>query len=182
LEPTPLSIPDNAKEEDIMGDLSLRDGIELAVTTEKLGADFYKTLAERFKENAEISELFSILAKDEEAHEAQFMALLQKVPAGEEKPKSDRDYQLLKAAAMSEFFTGEEGPMKDIDKIKTRDDAFARAFALERASLFYYHAMQACLGENEVLQAIVSAEKNHLVSVMKYLVTGAKMRGLADTW
>jgi rubrerythrin len=162
--------------------LSLRDGIELAVITEKFGADFYKILAKRFNENAEISELFSILAKDEEAHEAQFKALLKKVPAGEEKPKSDQEYQLLTAAAMSEFFTGEEGPMKDIDKIKTRDDAFARAFALEKASLFYYHAMQDCLGENEILQAIISAEKSHLVGVMKYLVTGAKMRGLADTW
>jgi len=165
-----------------MGNLSLRDGIELAVTTEKLGANFYQTLAKRFEENAEISELFSILAKDEEAHEAQFKALLKKVPAGEKKPKSDREYQLLTAAAMSEIFTGEEGPMKDIDKIKTRDDAFARAFALEKTSLFYYRAMQDCLGENEILKAIISAEKDHLVSVMKYLVTGAKMRGLADTW
>jgi hypothetical protein len=42
--------------------------------------------------------------------------------------------------------------------------------------------MQECLGENEILKAIISAEKSHLVSVMKYLVTGAKMRGLADTW
>jgi rubrerythrin len=165
-----------------VGNLSLRDGIELAVTTEKLGADFYKTLSKRFKENAEISELFSILAKDEKAHEAQFKALLEKIPAGERKPKSDQEYQLLTAAAMSEFFTGEEGPMKDIDKIKTRDDAFARAFALEKASLFYYHAMQECLGKNEILKAIIGAEKSHLVSVMKYLVTGAKMRGLADTW
>ena len=165
-----------------MDNLSLRDGIELAVTAEKLGADFYKTLANRFKENAEMSELFSILAKDEETHEAQFTALLEKVPAGGKKPKSDQEYQLLTAAAMSEFFTGAEGPMKDIGKIKTRDDAFARAFALEKASLFYYHAMQECLGENEILKAIINAEKSHLVSVMKYLVTGAKMRGLADTW
>ena len=165
-----------------MDNLSLRDGIELAVTAEKLGADFYKTLAKRFKENAEMSELFSILAKDEEAHEAQFTALLEKIPASGKKPKSDQEYQLLTAAAMSEFFMGAEGPMKDIGKIKTRDDAFARAFALEKASLFYYHAMQECLGENEILKAIISAEKSHLVSVMKYLVTGAKMRGLADTW
>jgi len=65
-------------------------------------------------ENAEISELFSILAKDEEAHEAQFTALLKKVPAGEKKPKSEREYQLLTAAAMSEFFTGEDGPMRGL--------------------------------------------------------------------
>src|SRR4030066_1137740 len=139
-------------------------------------------VTETLKANGQTSELFSILAKDEEAHEAQFKALLKKVPAGEKKPKSDREYQLLTAAAMSEFFTGEEGPMKNIGKIKTRDDAFTRAFALEKASLFYYHAMQDCLGENEILKAIISAEKNHLVRVRKYLVTGAKMRGLADTW
>ncbi len=174
--------PDNVKEECIVDILSLRDGVELAVTTEKLGADFYRTLAQRFKANAEISELFSMLAKDEDAHEAQFKALLKKLPAGEKKPKSDREYQLLTAAAMSQFFTGEEGPMKDIGKIKTRDDAFARAFALEKASLFYYHAMQDLLGKNEILKEIISAEKSHLVAVMKYLITGAKMRGLADTW
>src|SRR4030067_1214479 len=129
-----------------MGDLSLINGIELAVITEKLGAHLYKTLADRFTENAEISELFSILEKDEEAHEAQFKALLKKVPAGEKKSKSDREYQLLTAAAMSEFFTGEEGPMKDIGKIKHRQQAFARVFAVEKASLFYYPAMQACRG------------------------------------
>jgi rubrerythrin len=95
----PLSIPDNVKEECIVDDLSLRDGIELAVTTEKLGAEFYKTLAKRFQENAEISELFSMLAKDEEAHEAEFKTLLDKVPAGGKKPKSDQEHQLLKAAA-----------------------------------------------------------------------------------
>ena len=161
---------------------TLRSGIELAVTTEKLGASFYKTLAERYQDNAEISELFSMLAKDEEAHEAQFKALLSKVPAEEPEQKSEEKYTYLAAAAMSDFFSGEEGPMKDIDKIKTRDDALARAFALEKASLLYYHAVQDVLGENEILKAIIRAEKSHLVSVMKYLMTGAKIRGLSDNW
>ena len=161
---------------------TLRNSIELAVTTEKLGASFYKTLAERFQDNSEISELFSILARDEEAHEVQFKALLNKVPANEKEQGSEEKYQYLAAAAMSEFFSGEEGAMKDIDKIKTPDDALARAFALEKASLLYYHAMEDVLGEDKILKAIISAEKNHLVSVMKYLITGAKMRGLSDNW
>jgi rubrerythrin len=165
-----------------MDNLTLRNGVELAVTTEKLGAGFYKTLANRFKENGEISELFSILAKDEESHEAQFKILLGKIPADKEKQENKEKYQLLTAAAISEFFAGGEGPMKNIDEIKNRDDALARAFALEKATLFYYHAMQDCLGENPILKEIISAEKSHLVSVMKYLMTGAKMRGLADTW
>ena len=162
---------------------TLRNSIELAVTTEELGASFYKTLADRFQDNSEISELFSILARDEETHEAQFRVLLKKVPANEkEQVGSEEKYQYLAAAAMSEFFSGEEGAMKDIDKIKTRDDALARAFALEKASLLYYHAMEDVLGEEEILKAIIGAEKSHLVSVMKYLMTGAKMRGLSDNW
>lgn len=161
---------------------TLRSGIELAVTTKKIGADFYKTLAKKFEDNAEISELFSILAKDEEAHQAQFKALLAKVPADEGEQEDAEKYQLLTAASMSQFFLGEEGAMKDIDKIKTRDDALARAFALEKASLFYYHAMEDTLGQDEILKAIISAEKSHLVSIMKYLTTGAKMRGLSDNW
>jgi rubrerythrin len=161
---------------------TLRGGIELAVTTEKLGASFYTTMAKRFKENPEINELFSILAKDEEAHEAQFKALLNKVPSDEKNQGNEEKYQYLAAAAMSQFFSGEKGTMKDIEKIKTRDDALARAFALERATLLYYHAMQDLLGENDILKAIIIAEKSHLVSVMRYMITNAKMRGLSDPW
>jgi rubrerythrin len=161
---------------------TLRSSIELAVTTEKIGANFYKTLAKKFHDNAEIEELFSILAKDEEAHEAQFQALLKKVPSDDGERGETEKYEYLAAAAMSEFFLGDEGAMKDIDKIETRDDALARAFALEKASLFYYHAVADILGENKILQAVISAEKSHLVSVMKYMMTDAKMRGLADKW
>jgi rubrerythrin len=175
-------LSNKVKEDRILKKPTLRGGIELAVTTEKLGASFYTTMAKRFKENPEINELFSILAKDEEAHEAQFRALLGKVPADEKNPGSEEQYEYLAAAAMSQFFSTEQGPMKDVEKIQTRDDAFARAFALEKATLLYYHAMQDILGENEILEAIISAEKSHLVSVMKYMITNAKMRGLSDTW
>lgn len=161
---------------------TLRSGVELAVTTEKLGASFYRTLAKKHQDDPELNELFSILAKDEEAHEEQFKKLLNRLPPDEKTEGSEEKYQYLAAAAMSEFFSGEEGPMKDIDKIETRDDALARAFALEKASLFYYHAMEDVLGKDEILTAIISAEKSHLVSVMKYLMTGAKMRGLSDNW
>ncbi len=161
---------------------TLRNAVELAVTTERLGASFYRTLAGRMKDNAEVSDLFSMLSKDEEAHEAQFRALLKKVPLDEKEQSDEQKYRYLAAASVSEFFSGEEGAMKDINLIKTRDDALARAFALEKATLFYYHAIEDVLGEDEILKSIIGAEKEHLVSVMKYLVTGAKMRGLADMW
>ncbi|RJP70303.1 MAG: hypothetical protein C4532_09405 [Candidatus Abyssobacteria bacterium SURF_17] len=171
------------KKEESMGDeMTLRKSIELAVTTEKLGAGFYKALGKRFRENKELNELFALLAKDEEAHEKQFRALLEKIPADEKAGKPDDRYQYLAALSLSEFFVGKEGALKDADKIKTRDDALRRAFSFEKATLLFYHGIKDVLGENELLQNIIRAEKSHVVSVMKYLLTGAKMRGLSDTW
>ncbi len=163
-------------------EMTLRKSIELAVTTEKLGAGFYNTLAKKFKDENELNELFSTLAKDEVAHEVEFRSLLNKVPQGEKVEHADERYRYLAATAVSEFFMGEEGAFRDTEKIKTRDDALGRAFAFEKATLLYYHAIKDILGENEILQAIIKAEKSHVVSVMKYLLTGAKMRGLSDTW
>lgn len=170
------------KERILMKAMNLRSSIELAITTEKLGAGFYGKLADKFKGDKEISELFSILAKDERTHETQFRSLLDKVPTDDKKPASDPKYQYLTAVSISEFFTGDGGALKDVDNIKTRDDAMARAFALEKATLLYYHAVQDILGDNDILKTIIKLEKDHLVSVMKYLMTGAKMRGLSDTW
>lgn len=162
--------------------LTLRKSIELAVATEKNGAAFYKHLAEEFRDSKELHEMFSMLASDEVAHEVEFRALLKKLPAEKGKADTEENYQYLTAASMSEFFMGEKGAFKDSERIRTRDDALARAFALEKATLFYYHAMKDILGDHETLNAIIKAEKNHLVSVMKYMLTGAKMRGLSDTW
>ena len=75
-------------DQDIVQNL-LKDSIELAITTEKLGAGFYSKLAEKFEGDKEISELFSILAKDEKTHEKQFRKLLDKVPAEGEDPETD---------------------------------------------------------------------------------------------
>jgi hypothetical protein len=42
--------------------------------------------------------------------------------------------------------------------------------------------MRDTLGRSEGLDAIIEAEKRHLVQVMRYLVSGAKLRGLSDPW
>jgi rubrerythrin len=162
--------------------VTLRKSIELAVMTEKLGAGFYRTLSERFKEIAELNELFSILAKDEVTHEGQFLSLLAKVPPEPEAKEPDTKYQYLAAASISEFFMGDKGAFKDVDKIKKKDDALLRAFSFEKATLLYYHAIADIWGQNELLREIIEAEKGHLIGVMKYLITDAKMRGLADNW
>ncbi len=66
--------------------------------------------------------------------------------------------------------------------IKGRDDALGEAIKLEKATLLFYHALREAIGEKTVLDAVIRAEKDHLVALTKVLLTEAKFRGLGDTW
>lgn len=161
-----------------MEKLTLRKAIEIAVATEELGAKHYQELAQKFAGKSDVASVFSQLAEDEVAHEAQFKALLKEVP--EEKRSTDDDEQglLLRAAATSQFFDKkalEEG-------VETAADALAKALAFERSTLFYYQSIKEVLGESPQLDEMIQAEKSHVTILMKVILSDAEFRGLADPW
>jgi hypothetical protein len=41
--------------------------------------------------------------------------------------------------------------------------------------------MKEVLGENETLEAVIKAEKAHLMKVMQYIIADAKFTGLSET-
>jgi rubrerythrin len=164
----------------MLEELTLRKAVEFAVTTEQLGSKFYSKMAKKFADDQEISEIFSMLAKDELIHEKQFQNLLNNVPKDEGVSSQDDRWAHLRIMSMSEFFMGESGVFKKLDEVETRDDALQRAFGLEKDTLGYYRAMEDILGKDDTLTSIIEAEKKHLAKVMEYMITGAKMRGLAD--
>jgi rubrerythrin len=164
----------------MLEELTLRKAVEFAVTTEKLGNRFYEKMAKKFADDQEISEIFSMLAKDELIHEKQFQNILNKVPKDEGVSSQDDRWAHLRIMSMSEFFMGESGIFKKLDEIDTKEDALQRAFNLEKDTLGYYRAMEDVLGKDDTLTAIIEAEKKHMAKVMEYMLTGAKMRGLAD--
>jgi rubrerythrin len=143
-----------------------RQAIEFAVKTEELGTKFYQQLALKFSDQAELKELFELLAKDEVLHARQFRKLLERTPA----------------MSLSQFFMGQEGLKKKCKEIEDTGDALGIAFELEKATLQYYSAMREVVGENDTLDAVIEAEKEHLTKVMQYVITDAKFRGLADEW
>ncbi len=161
--------------------LTLRKAVQFAVKTEELGASFYRKLATRFASNQELNQLFALLAKDEDTHQAQFKALLDTVPAGEEALQYEQE-QYLRAMATAEIFSGDSGLFKNVDAIESPADALEKALHLEKATLTYYLAMRDILSENKVLETIITSEKHHMVQVMRYVITGAKMRGLSDSF
>jgi rubrerythrin len=163
-------------------DLNLRKAVEFAVTTEKHGAAFYDRLAEKFGDNEELKEVFTVLARDEEIHQLQFQRLLEKLPPDEAGELGEADREYLRALSVAEIFYGNNDALNQVDEMETVEDGLERALGLERATLLYYHAMREVLGESDVLDSIIATEKAHMTRVMKYMMTGAKMRGLLEDY
>jgi len=160
--------------------LTLKRAVEFAIKTERLGAAFYSKLAATFAGDSELKQLLETLARDEEIHEAQFTRLRDELPA--DAALSDDDEEYLRAIAVAEIFHGGHAALDSASTASSRDDVLARAFELEKTTLLYYEAMRKVLGPSEVLDAVIQAEQRHLKQVARYMLTGAKMRGLVDEY
>ncbi|MCP4633694.1 MAG: ferritin family protein [candidate division Zixibacteria bacterium] len=163
-------------------ELTLERCVEFAISTEENGAKFYNQLAEKFGNNKDVADLFTRLSQDEEVHKKQFSKLLKELPNAQAAPLRDMDFDYIVAMSSSEFFSYDEGPFKNIERVKTQDDALGAAFELEKATLSFYNAVKEYLGENNILNHIIEAEKGHVVAIMKVMVTGGKFRSLQDKW
>jgi len=163
-----------------MQNLTLRKAIEVAVATEELGAKYYKEIATKFSGEEKVARVFQQLAKDEEAHETQFRRLLDEVPPEKNEVGQDDAGLLLRAAATSQFF--DKQALADMAEIKSPADALGKALAFERSTLFYYQSLKEILGESTELQKMIDAERDHVTTLMRVIVSDAQFRGLADPW
>lgn len=162
-------------------EITITRAIEFAVATEDTAAKAYSQLAERFSGQEEISSTFSLLAKDEVAHKAQFKKVLDQLPPEQEGGTAkDEASTYLGAMAASEFFQGEEGLVGKLEKAQGLEDALVHVLNFEKATYGYYRAVKDVWGESEALDHILEAEKSHIVRLMSYILTEERFKGLAD--
>lgn len=160
-----------------MEELTLKKCMELAVTTEQLGAKFYRDLAAKFEDNPEVKEVFSRLAKDELIHEAQFKKLADEVN-GNGGILSESDQEYLNAIVYSKYF--DSATFEDAEKIDDPGQALVMAAAFEKATLLYYMVLRESLGDSPQLDAIIKAEKEHVTALTRVILSDAKFRGISD--
>lgn len=159
--------------------MTLKSNIELAIATERLGANIYEHFATKFKNNENVKQIFERLAKDELIHESQFKELLEKMD-DEGPDANEEDISLLKAFAISKFFNLDL--LGDAEKIETTSDALAMAADLEKETLLFFQSLKDVFGDNGILDTIIAAEKRHFVTITKVLISEAKYRGTEDSW
>ncbi len=158
-----------------MAYISIRSAIETAIKAEELGITFYSELSRQYGKNAELKQMFELLAKDEVEHKRQFNDMLKDY--GESNfETTDLDDEFLKCIDISKFFPG----MDHIDPQMTPEAVLIRAYTFEKESVLYYMGMRDIIGKSAHLDEIIRIEKIHATRLMRYLLEGSKFRGIID--
>jgi len=145
-----------------MEKFSIKEVVEQAVQTEKLGNEFYIKMAKKFAENNELKKLFETLAIQELRHEKTFSELKDKT--GNEEPEGWEEVtQYLRAIVDSEFFLGKGKSISALEGVKTATDAIKFALGFERETLLYYYTLRDITKENKIVDEIINEEKSHVV-------------------
>ena len=145
-----------------MEKFSIREVVGQAVQTEKLGYQFYTTMAEKFrKENEDLYKLFTTLAEKELNHEKTFSELLGLL--GDNEPEGWEDIsQYMRAVVESEFFLGKNKSLPSMENIKTANDAVDFAIGFEKETLLYFHGIKDAVKEKKIVEDIINEEKAHI--------------------
>lgn len=145
-----------------MEKFSIREVIGQAVQTEKLGYQFYTTMAEKFKkENEGLNKLFTTLAEKELTHEKTFSDLLEVI--GDTEPEGWEDIsQYMRAIAESEFFLGKNKSLPSMEGIKNVEGAINFAIGFEKETLLYFLEIKDAVKEKEIVDEIINEERSHI--------------------
>jgi rubrerythrin len=156
-----------------MKQLNLHQLIELALKAEEKGASVYTQLSEKFSQNPELSEVFKLLAKDEQIHYNQFLALKKELPETLDNVSEvdDEFFRCVNLERYFDFFVAVEEVLEKILKV---------AYKFERETYVFYNAVRDVIGNNEVLNKIIEYEKSHMIKLFNYLLTESKFRGISD--
>ena len=164
----------------MLGDTTIRKAVQFAIGIEVTGEKLYTNLAERFSEQQELSEAFSILAKDEKAHGDRFKVLLDELPPEYEITSGEDDYRYLIAMARSELFGNGVGLAVALEKVQSIAEVLTRVLDFEKDTLGFYRAIQDILGKNEALDAIIEEEKKHVTRIAMFNLTEEKLKQFDD--
>jgi len=147
-----------------MNNYSIREIIEMAVQTEVLGNRFYIKMAQKFKKNAELADLFTTLAAKEKTHEKTFLELKRMVAkSGPKVVEWDEVTSYMRAFVESEFFLGNSKSLPSLTRIRTAKSAVQFALGFEKETLLYFMELRRIVKEKEIVDEVINEEKSHIM-------------------
>ena len=147
-----------------MNKYNINEVLEMAVQTERIGYQFYTTMAKKFEKDAELAKLFNELASKEKNHEKTFSDLKDMAAkSGSEPVEWEEVSNYMRAFVESEFFLGKGKSLPSMDHIKTVKDAVKFALGFEKETLLYFLALRGVVREKELVDEVINEEKSHIM-------------------
>lgn len=147
-----------------MNKYNINEVLEMAVQTEKIGYQFYTSMAKKFGKDAELAKLFSELAAKEKNHEKTFSDLKNMAAkSGSEPVEWEEVSNYMRAFVESEFFLGREKSLPSMEHLKTVKDAVKFAIGFEKETLLYFLALRGVVREKELVDEVINEEKSHIM-------------------
>jgi len=147
-----------------MNHYSIDEIMEMAIQTEKLGYQFYTSMADKFSKDAALAKLFTTLASKEKTHEKTFIGLKDLVAKhGTEPVQWEEVSNYMRAFVESEFFLGRGKSLPSMDHLKSSQDAVKFALGFEKETLLYFMELRTVVKEKEVVDEVINEEKSHIM-------------------
>ena len=152
-----------------MQSYSIREVIEMAIRTEKLGAEFYNGMAVRFGDKEGLKDLLTKLSTMEMKHERVFTGLLDRV-SGAEPEGWDEAGNYFRAIVESRFFLGSGKSLPNLDHISTVDTALDFAIGFEKETALFFMGLRDAVADADrsLVDEIIEEEKGHIAMLTKY--------------
>ncbi len=158
-----------------MNKYNISEVLEMAVQAEKLGFQFYTSMADKFKKDAGLTGLFSKLASKEKVHEKTFSDLKTMVDkSGAEPVEWAEVSNYMRAFVESEFFLGRGKSLPSMDHLRSVKDAVHFAMGFEKETLLYFLALRGVVREKEVVDEVINEEKSHIMWLSEFQGTLGK--------
>lgn len=147
-----------------MPDYSMTEIVEMAVQTERLGYAFYTGMAERFRKDDKLAELFTTLAEKEKWHEKVFGGLLEDVDETVAPENWEEAQSYFRAVVESEFFLGSGKALPEMaGGISTVAEAVDFALGFEKETILYFIGIEDAVGDRgDTVRKIIDEEKSHV--------------------
>lgn len=150
-----------------MTEYSVREAIEMAIQTEKIGYEFYSSMAEKFKSDAELNDLFSILSRKEKVHEKMFSEL--KDIIGEKEPDEWGEVSnYMRAIVESAFFLGKDSAAVHMENIRDIKGAVGFAIAFEKETMLFFYGIRDAVKEKDIVDEIINEERSHIMWLNRF--------------
>ncbi|HXX53204.1 MAG TPA: ferritin family protein [Thermodesulfovibrionales bacterium] len=146
---------------------SIREVLDQAIQTERLGYQFYTIMAETFRGDEGLARLFSTLASKEQRHEKTFSELADLI-RDDEPANWEEAEQYLRAIVESEFFLGKNKSLPSLRQVKTAADAVNFALGFEKETLLYFYGIREAVREKEIVDEIINEERSHVMWLNNY--------------